>query len=289
MEKHQINFNTATVHQHGWIFQYPETSSNSGNRLVLLHGAGVAGEVTWTYVCNYLDRWQEILVVDLAGMGGAEFLTKNDVEAANFSLQLVELLEALDWQQFDIAGYSFGGLIALDYLSNFHNSFSGEGFEGLLFLIEPAMLFSSKIADLKNKAAEYASIARDIEKGEADVSVYRRFLNSVSPNRKPNAMADELTMQRLRENASGFAAALTVVEKNLTARGKEFVAWQSPYSGVSFVGGLSPEPMKQRHQLLAEQSLDWQFIEVPNSDHSLVFTKPRTIAKAMNAKKAEQR
>lgn len=288
MEKHQINFNTATAHQHGWIFQYPETPSNSGNRLVLLHGAGVAGELTWTYICNYLNHWQEILVVDLAGMGRSEFLTDDDIEVGSFSLQLVELLEALDWQQFDMAGYSFGGLVAVDYLSRFYRCSSGRDFGGLLFLIEPAMLFSTKIEDLNYKADEYASIALEIANGETHVSVFRRFLDSVSPNRKPNKIADELTMQRLCENASGFAAALAVVAKNLVARGEDFVAWRSPFSGISFVGGLSPDVMKVRHQRLVEQSQDWQLIEVPNSDHSLVFTKPRTIARAMNAKKAEQ-
>ena len=288
MEKHQINFDTLTCHQHGWLFQYPKTSENSGRRLVLLHGAGVAGEVTWTYIANYLDQWQELLIVDLAGMGGSFFHRTLKPVANDYALQVAELLEALDWLEFDLAGYSFGGMVSLKLLENFYHGLCGKDFDQLLFLIEPAMLFSSDNLELLHKADEYAGIASAVKATSDDVDLYRRFLDSVSPRRKPNPMADQLTMQRLQENSVGFAAALDAVADNLQAEAERYTKWHSPYSGISFVGGLSVEQMKHRHQLLADSSDDWQYVEVPSSDHSLVFTKPRTIAKAMNQRRAEQ-
>ena len=38
-------------------------------RLVLLHGAGLAGDLTWRLVVNYLTEWDEVLIPDLPGMG----------------------------------------------------------------------------------------------------------------------------------------------------------------------------------------------------------------------------
>lgn len=288
MEKHQINFDTFSCHQHGWLFQYPETPQNSGSRLVLLHGAGVAGEVTWTYIANYLDQWQELLIIDLAGMGGSSFHSIQQPMSKDFAVQVTELLEALDWTEFDLAGYSFGGMVAHHFLEQFYFSLSGLEFEGLLFLIEPAMLFSSEITHLQQKADEYSAIADAVVAKKGDVETYRQFLDSVSPARRPNPVADELTMKRLQENSAGFSAALKAVSVSLKSEGENYVNWCSPYPGLSFVGGLSVDVMKQRHQRLTVESVDWQYIEVPNSDHSLVFTKPRTIAKSMNQAKANK-
>jgi hypothetical protein len=64
-----------------------------------------------------------------------------------------------------------------------------------------------------------------------------------------------------------------------------YAGWIAPWPGISFVGGLSHATMLGRHRLLAEQSADWQCHVVDNADHSLVFTKPRTIAKVMNERR----
>lgn len=285
MEKHQINFTTSRFQQHGWIWQYPESERNSEQRLVLIHGAGVAGELTWTYLANYLDAWQEILVLDLAGMG-SEFLQLPDAPQVNdYALQLAEVLEALDWTQFDLAGYSFGGMVAVEFIERYFRSLSGETFNGLLFLLEPAMLFSAATADLAKKAQEYQQIAAAVRANPEDVEVYRAFLDSVSPARRQDPASDRLTMKRLSQRPQSFAAVLQAVSQQLMLCGDNYRHWQSPYSGMSFVGGLSPGVMKQRHQQLQHQSRDWQFVEVPGADHSLVFTKPRGIARRMNERK----
>ena len=65
MEKHQINCRTASCQQHALLLQYPSLRETSApRRLLLLHGAGVPGEVTWTYVANYLHEWDEVLIPD---------------------------------------------------------------------------------------------------------------------------------------------------------------------------------------------------------------------------------
>ena len=73
MEKHPLNFRSDHCDQHAVVLTNP--ASTTERRLVLLHGAGVAGELSWTYVANYLTGWREILIPDLAGMGRSRFLS----------------------------------------------------------------------------------------------------------------------------------------------------------------------------------------------------------------------
>ena len=52
--------------------------------LLLLHGAGVAGELTWAFIINYLEHWDEILVPDLLGMGESYF---DSADSQSFSIE----------------------------------------------------------------------------------------------------------------------------------------------------------------------------------------------------------
>jgi pimeloyl-ACP methyl ester carboxylesterase len=279
MEKHQINCRTSGCEQHALLLQYPSLRETSApRRLLLLHGAGVPGEVTWTYVANYLHEWDEILIPDFAGMGRSRFLADTPPRLSDYVLQIRELWEALDWTESDIAGYSFGGMVAVRYLQQY-------GSRGLCFLLEPAMLFSADCGKIRQKADDYLTVADRVEQNPQDVDAYFTFLDSVSPQRARNDKVDRLTIARLQENAQGFAQALRAVSQMLLDDCATYAGWIAPWPGISFVGGLSHATMLGRHRLLAEQSADWQCHVVDNADHSLVFTKPRTIAKVMNERR----
>lgn len=247
---------------------------------MLLHGAGVPGEVTWTYIANYLSEWDEILIPDFAGMGRSAFFAQTAPRLSDYVAQIHELCEALDWTEFDIAGYSFGGMVAVRYLQQF-------GARGLCFLLEPAMLFSADCHKTQQKADDYLTVADRVEHNPQDADAYLDFLESVSPQRVRNEKVDRLTIARLQENSVGFAQALRAVSQVLLDECSTYASWIAPWSGVSFVGGLSHATMLGRHRLLAEQSADWQCHVVANADHSLVFTKPRSIAKVMNERRQQ--
>jgi len=281
MEKHQINCRTASCQQHALLLQYPSLHEVSATRrLLLLHGAGVPGEVTWTYIANYLSEWDEILIPDFAGMGRSAFFAQTAPRLSDYVAQIHELCEALDWTEFDIAGYSFGGMVAVRYLQQF-------GARGLCFLLEPAMLFSADCHKTQQKADDYLTVADRVEHNSQDADAYLDFLESVSPQRVRNEKVDRLTIARLQENSVGFAQALRAVSQVLLDECSTYASWIAPWPGISFVGGLSHATMLGRHRLLAEQSADWQCHVVANADHSLVFTKPRSIAKVMNERRQQ--
>ncbi|MDO6681023.1 MULTISPECIES: alpha/beta fold hydrolase [unclassified Oceanobacter] len=274
MEKHPVNLRTTRVNQHALLLQStsPSTSQAGHRRLVLLHGAGIAGELTWTYVANYLDGWSEILIPDFAGMGKSSFIDCDKPTINDYAQQIEELLTALDWWDTDLVGYSFGGMVATELVKR--HAF------GLLYLLEPALLSGDDAAGLQDKEARYAALAQRFRQG--DDGAYRDFLDVVSPNRRRNPTADKVAMKRLQANRPGLSQALGAVSESLGRQQAYYLDWTSPLPGMSLVGELSAPEMKQRQLRLEQQSSDWIAQGVAGADHSLVFTHPKQVARLMN-------
>jgi pimeloyl-ACP methyl ester carboxylesterase len=273
LEHHPFNIRTAIAHQHGMI--YRSSDATTRRRLVLLHGAGIAGEMTWTYVVNYLKSWEEVLVVDFAGMGKSAF---HDCEAPalnEYVVQISELLSALDWQTFDLAGYSFGGMIT----SRLVYEHPGVG---LCFLLEPALLSGTTPESLLDKAQRYRTMADWLDQHPNDQAMYRQFLDIVSPKRRANAASDRIAISRLKPNQVGFCQALRAVSETIESSPDALLNWQSPKPGMSFVGALSSDEMRQRQQQLEASNPDWFGQVINGADHSLVFTHPKPVARLMD-------
>jgi len=273
LEHHPFNIRTAIAHQHGMI--YRSSDATTRRRLVLLHGAGIAGEMTWTYVVNYLKSWEEVLVVDFAGMGKSAF---HDCEAPTLNeyvVQISELLSALDWQTFDLAGYSFGGMIT----SRLVYEHPGVG---LCFLLEPALLSGTTPESLLDKAQRYRTMADWLDQHPNDQAMYRQFLDIVSPKRRANAASDRIAISRLKPNQVGFCQALRAVSETIESSPDALLNWQSPKPGMSFVGALSSDEMRLRQQQLEASNPDWFGQVINGADHSLVFTHPKPVARLMD-------
>jgi len=273
LEHHPFNIRTAIAHQHGMI--YRSSDATTRRRLVLLHGAGIAGEMTWTYVVNYLKSWEEVLVVDFAGMGKSAF---HDCEAPTLNeyvVQISELLSALDWQTFDLAGYSFGGMIT----SRLVYEHPGVG---LCFLLEPALLSGTTPESLLDKAQRYRTMADWLDQHPNDQAMYRQFLDIVSPKRRANAASDRIAISRLKPNQVGFCQALRAVSETIKSSPDALLNWQSPKPGMSFVGALSSDEMRLRQQQLEASNPDWFGQVINGADHSLVFTHPKPVARLMD-------
>ena len=281
MRKKRLKFQTECSVQDAFVFQ-KDNLPNNPKRLLLVHGAGIGGELTWSFVTHYLNAWDVILVPDIAGMGKSRFHSNEQPKLTDYHTQLDELIDTVAWPtyDFDVAGYSFGGMLVESWLR-------GTAFNNLCFLLEPAMLISDTKEDLLNKAAGYAEVAQMILANPNNSDAYVLFLNSVSPKRKDDIKNEQLIIKRLQANPIGFAQTLLAITEKLESDHKYYVNWRSPWQGASFVGELSWSSMHRRHHQLAQQSECWCYEVVAGADHSLVFTRPRTIAKVMNEIKNE--
>lgn len=271
-EKRTLRLPDQVISYH--LYRHP--TQTNGQRLVLLHGAGVAGVDTWGALINCLDQWQEVLVPDLRGMGetvspdGAEVAFTADTLVADLSA----LADHLSWWSFDLGGYSLGGMVAMLFKQQRSDRVAKQ------FLLEPALLDRpswQETVTLRQRYAQTAELLRTPSSREG----IRNFLDTISPNRKTAAQAEELAITRLALRPEGFANALDCVSQAIHHINREaLVAAQGDVS--SFIGGLSVEPMHQYHRDMAEGLPNWHYFLVPGTDHSLPFQKPRQVAKVMD-------
>ena len=285
MERRHFNVTTLNAELSGVLLSSNKTPdrNTSCRRLLLIHGAGVAGELTWSFVANYLQNWDEILIPDLPSMGGSSFQSRINVgdyfnKGVGFGLyidSLHELLHCFKWDDFSLGGYSFGGLLALHLSEQFSLR--------SLALIEPAALLSVRVGDLIDRGRLYHDMGNKILSSPHSEFEFLQFLNAVSPDRSSDEKMDALAIKRLMAKPLGLAHGVLAVGEALQAHAADYAVWAPNMPGCSFVGGLSGQSMKERHRLLASKSLEWQFHEIPESDHGLIYTRPRQIARLMDA------
>lgn len=257
------------------IYRFPRVKT--GRKMLCLHGAGVAGELTYGFILPFLNQWSEILVPDLRGMGETQSQLGGEppFNVWNLVEDQVALLADLGWQDIDVCGYSLGGLVSMllkqMWIYNINKT----------YLIEPALLDNESIQDTREFRHHYKDVARDILESEDKTPALVRFLDLVSPKRSKNASAQALVVQRLARRPVGFAQALNAVSQAVDVIDrKALIAAQQ--NVISFVGAKSYQPMCEYHQLIEKQREDWNCVVVPGADHSLPFQKPKRIITVLN-------
>ncbi len=82
-----------------------------GRPLLLLHGFGASALWQWDHQLRELSRRHELVVPDLLGFGGSSG-PDGDPSLDHQVRALIGLLDALDIEQADVVGVSYGGLVA---------------------------------------------------------------------------------------------------------------------------------------------------------------------------------
>ena len=298
-DRHVLNISETRI---AYTLFRSEVSSHKKfpRRILLLHGAGVAGELTWTFIVNYLKHWDEVLVPDLLGMGESFF---EDSDQLDFTIEdichsLLGLLNHHQWYSFDLVGYSLGGLVALELnalAGSEVNSLSGVRMHvDSLCLIEPALLSDESLQSSLVFRQAFLPLAENIKSEPDNDQYFLDFLNLVSPNRKRSVQMDKLAIKRLQLRPLGFAHALSAVS--------EYADYLDEYKlqqllasiprGLGIVGGLSNPGLmlaQKKIQCLFEerqqennQKKHWHIKSVANADHSLVYVRPKVIAGLIN-------
>lgn len=260
-------------------------SQNNGigsSSLLLLHGAGVAGELTWTFIVNYLEYWDEILVPDLLGMGDSYFDSddRQEFSIGDICDTLSSLLRHHKWSSFDLVGYSLGGLVALELNKNSSPDFS----IGNMCLIEPALFSDQSLQAALLFRNAFTPIANNIKSDPDNSQYFIDFLDLVSPRRKRSEKIDLLAIQRLQQRPYGFANALAAVSKY--AKQLDESKLQSLLNaippGVGIIGGLSDSGLLQAQNKIKQVQPAWHIETIANVDHSLVYVRPRVVAQLLN-------
>lgn len=256
---------------HFMHLKHTKSRGVSNRRIVLLHGAGIPGDLTWRWVAQHLTCWDEIYIPDLPAMGKSCWNGDTPPRFDDYLAVINEWIARKGWNTYDLAGYSFGGLLAMHLAQSY--------LPGRLVLIEPASLLSTCSDDLQSRAEAYSSIGKQLHSDSEKAVI--QFLDLVSPQR--NRSMDDIAAGRLLENIEGLAMGVSAVSRALSEYGDWYCEWAPPTKGVSIVGGLSDSFMRQRHYALAENHPHWSYSSLDGTDHGLIYTKPREVARIINS------
>lgn len=255
---------------------YKNSDLDSQRRMVLLHGAGVAGVDTWDAIIAFLTQWDEVLVPDQRGMGDTVFPdgVEHPFTVQELVADMTAIVDHLGWWQFDLGGYSMGGLVSLLFKQQ-HGDRVGKQ-----YLLESAVLDRPCWNTTVELRQQYSSAAQLLRQDSVHHGVVG-FLDAISPNRRVSPQVEALTISRLGQRPIGFANALDCVTQAISHIDRDaLVAAQGDVT--SFIGGNSVELMHEYQKELAERLPNWHYFMMPGTDHSLPYQKPRQIARIMN-------
>ncbi len=264
---------------------YENPNAQSDRVCLLLHGAGVAGEITYSPMLSYLTQWRWMLVPDLKGMGES-FHHHGEEEAVTIE-ELTDEVEALlshvKWDSFDVVAYSLGGLVALNLNERRHRQGKSKA---KMALLEPASLDREDLSTLLEVRLKYRQASTLIrETGDVELGV-ASFMDGVSPNRRKVPAAEATTKSRLAHRPFGFAYALDAVTNQVEVMSNQPSVRESMINASEhvflFSGELSHEALRQHYELLSQRHPNWEHKTLSACDHSLPFQKPRQIAKHIN-------
>jgi pimeloyl-ACP methyl ester carboxylesterase len=264
---------------------YENPNAQTDRVCLLLHGAGVAGEITYSPMLPYFTQWRWMLVPDLKGMGDSfhHHGEEDSVSIDELTDEVDALLAHVQWDDFDVVAYSLGGLVALSL--NYRRSQQGKS-KVKMALLEPASFDREDLSSLMEVRLKYRHASTLIrETGDVELGV-AQFMDGVSPNRRKHPVAEATTQSRLAHRPFGFAYALDAVTDHVEIMANqpslrdEMIAASDQV--FLFSGELSHESLKQHYELLNLQNEAWEHKTMSACDHSLPFQKPRQIANHIN-------
>lgn len=245
-------------------------------RLLLLHGGGVAGKITWGGILPHLNHWNEILVPDLRGTGKTRYPDHKEhaFEAEDVVADMTALLDHLTWRKFDLGGYSYGGMIAM-LLKAARPSTVGK-----IYLIEPALLVKMNDEESTRSREIILHAAKRLRDLENIGEGLELFLDAISPQRIRGSKNEEIIRERLSHRPAGLASAIECVSR--AAKQLDRTALIAAQANVSsFIGGRSHPEIYRRCLEIAADRNDWACHLIQGADHALPFQKPKLIAELM--------
>ena len=246
-------------------------------RLLLLHGGGVAGKITWGRILPHLAHWDEILVPDLRGTGKTCYPDQRDhnFEVEDVVADVKALLGHLGWASFDLGGYSYGGLVAMLLKA------ATPAAVAKTYLLEPALLGSMNDAEANVSHELMLRAAAQLRQPECVEKGLELFLDAVAPNRKRGSTNEKIIRERLSHRPEGLASTIESVSRAGKRLGRDaLIATQAHVS--SFIGDRSHPEVYDLCRKIAASRTDWACHLIAGADHALPFQKPEIIAELIN-------
>jgi pimeloyl-ACP methyl ester carboxylesterase len=245
-------------------------------KLLLLHGTAIDGLTTWGLPAHYFKEWNEVLIPDLRGVGKTR--PPDGVERPFTTAQVVADLQALvthcGWEQFDLAGYSYGGTIAMLLKQAWPDRVEA------LYLLEPALLGGSSPAQLAESRVALDTASQQMLSAATVDQGIATFMNAIIPAHSRQPARAKWLYARLHERPQGVAYCIRCTNEAIRQVNlDDLLPALSP--AMLLTGALSAPGTRARADLLARE-YGWSSVHIEGADHGLPMQKPRAVAQAMN-------
>ena len=164
---------------------YSLSKINEKNPIVFIHGVGLTKEI-WDPQINFFKDYNT-LTYDLLGHGKTP-LKKSKVSFEDFSKQLVQLINELNFNKIHLVGFSLGALIARH--------------------------FASEHSDKLNSLIMHASIYKRTEEQKRVVKNRFEVAKTNKPASKHTAIKRWLSENFIKENPDVYKTIYSILEKN---------------------------------------------------------------------------
>ena len=259
-----------------WSLAYRHVKNPDGEgKMLLLHGAGVAGDLTWTPMLGALAARGDLLIPDLYGAG--DTVHQQGEQAFTIADQLEHLralLDQLDWHDFDLVGYSFGGLCAMELARGLPTRITN------LILIEPGLMERADWQETLQRRRLYTRATEPLKTAKDPRDGVTAFLDLVSPHRSRHPRVESRVISRLAHRPLGLAYALEAIAQHAETLDRPELIGSLPRT-LSLVGSKTPKPAHALHQQLSNQHAHWHYEVIEGCDHALPYQKPDAVGRAI--------
>lgn len=270
---HKISFNDHCLH-----YTHYKGNNSLREKILFIPGSRLGGIETWEAVIPYLGNYKELIICELRGVGPLSSLHKPD---DSFTLQdilddVYQIISHAAWTTFNLAGYSFGGFIAMLMVQKL-----GKPTIPKHILIEPAIL-ADVDENMQSLAAQLDLIASlmgtDLEEGN------KLFSALVAPKRREFPLfstSSKGNYQRHIYDPIGFVNLMRI----LSAAYREIDRWEliaNQINGIYVLTEYSPPGTIEMMKQIKAQYPDCHIEFIHKAGHELIFSNPTKISEIIN-------
>ena len=143
-------FSHEVIEQEGHHISYWVKANGDKTPLVLVHGFGGSGMMTWSRIIADVAVDRAVILPDLLWFG--ESHSDQERTLAKQAEALSMIIEKEEWREFDLVGTSYGGFVSLEYSRHHQHSI-----QKLILIDSPGPVFSLSDIDALNQRFSISS------------------------------------------------------------------------------------------------------------------------------------
>ena len=239
-----------------------------GAAVVFLHGVGLNKDA-WREQEAFFFVRRKTVVCDLPGHGDSPLPAAVNPALSDYSAPVAELMDQLGLRQADIAGHSFGGLVALDFALRFPNRVRRLVVLNGVFCRSP---------DARKAVARRADALAKGEFSEAAETALRRWFGKPESGEARN-LTSEVRNWLARANPAGYARAYRLFAESDAVFAERLCELNAP--ALFATGENDPHSTPEMSREMARRAPQGECRILPNQRHMMALSAPDIVNPAL--------